>query len=254
MPMGGTEKRAQGDMELREAGGAIDISGLGDNRREGEAIPGKTDDQKRADRGKQPLQRACKRLLDLLVSAVCLILVSPLWLVIVLWIRRDSAGPAIFRQTRVGLNGQPFTIYKFRTMVQNADSMIKARLEKIADLDNFVFQQEDDPRITRSGKFLRKTSLDELPQLLNILLGSMSLVGPRPEVPEIVDQYTPEQRRRLDMLPGVTGLAQINGRSKLTLGETMAYDLEYVRRWNFGFDLFILWKTVFVVFSARGAV
>jgi len=198
-------------------------------------------------------QLAAKRLLDILAALVLLILISPLWLAIVLWIRSDSPGPAIFKQTRVGLGGKPYTIYKFRTMVQNAEALMKEKLENVKDLDNFVFQEKDDPRITPSGQFLRKTSLDELPQLINILLGSMSLVGPRPEVPEITKLYTPEQRKRLDVLPGVTGLAQINGRSELTLGETMSYDLEYVRTWSFWLDLKILWKTIFVVFTGKGA-
>lgn len=198
-------------------------------------------------------QLAFKRLLDLLVAAVLLVVISPLWLLIVLWIRLDSKGPAIFTQTRVGLWGKPYTIYKFRTMTTNADALMKSKLEKVTNLENFVFQEKNDPRITRSGKFLRKTSLDELPQLLNILLGNMSLVGPRPEVPDIVKHYTPEQRLRLNVLPGVTGLAQVNGRSELTLGETLAYDVEYVRRWSFWLDLSILWKTFFVVFSGKGA-
>ena len=198
-------------------------------------------------------QLVAKRLLDLLVVAILLVILSPLWLFIVLWIRSDSSGPAIFKQTRVGLGGKPYTIYKFRTMIQNAEALMKDRLEKVKDLENFVFQEKDDPRITRSGRFLRKTSLDELPQLLNILIGNMSLVGPRPEVPELVKLYTPEQQQRLNVLPGVTGLAQVNGRSELTLGETMAYDLEYVRIWSFWLDLKILWKTIFVVFTGKGA-
>lgn len=194
-----------------------------------------------------------KRLLDLLVSAFLLVFISPLWLFVVLWIRIDSTGPAIFTQTRVGLRGKSYTIYKFRTMIQNADDLMKVKLENVTDLENFVFQEKDDPRITRSGKFLRKTSLDELPQLLNIFRGNMSLVGPRPEVPDIVKHYTPEQRLRLNVLPGVTGLAQVNGRSELTLGETLAYDVDYVRRWSFWLDLSILWKTFAVVFSGKGA-
>jgi len=198
-------------------------------------------------------QLVLKRLLDLLVAAVLLVIISPLWLSIVMWIRMDSSGAAIFTQTRVGLGGKPYTIYKFRTMIQNADNLMKAKLERVKDLENFVFQEKDDPRITRSGKFLRKTSLDELPQLLNILSGSMSLVGPRPEVPDIAKHYTPEQRLRLNVLPGVTGLAQVNGRSELTLGETLAYDVDYVRRWSFWLDLVILWKTFSVVFSGKGA-
>lgn len=199
-------------------------------------------------------QLVLKRLLDLLVAAFLLVIISPLWLFIVLWIRSDSTGPAIFEQKRVGLGGRTYTIYKFRTMIQNAEALMKDRLEKVKDLENFVFQEKDDPRITRSGSFLRKTSLDELPQLLNILIGNMSLVGPRPEVPELVKLYTPEQLQRLNVLPGVTGLAQVNGRSELTLGETMAYDLEYVRVWSFWLDLKILWKTVFVVLTGKGAI
>ena len=198
-------------------------------------------------------QLALKRLLDLLVAAFLLVILSPLWLFIVLWIRLDSPGPAIFTQTRVGLRGKPYTIYKFRTMIQNADALMKARLEKVTDLENFVFQEKDDPRVTRCGKFLRKTSLDELPQLLNIFKGNMSLVGPRPEVADIVKHYTAEQRRRHDVLPGVTGWAQVNGRGELTLTETLAYDVDYVRRWSFGLDLLILWKTFSVVFSGKGA-
>lgn len=198
-------------------------------------------------------QLVLKRLLDLLVAAVLLVIVSPIWLFIVLWIRLDSPGPAIFTQTRVGLRGKPYTIYKFRTMIQNADALMKARLEKVTDLENFIFQEKDDPRVTRSGKFLRKTSLDELPQLLNIFKGDMSLVGPRPEVPDIAKHYTAEQHRRLDVLPGVTGWAQVNGRGELTLAATLAYDLDYVRRWSFWLDLKILWKTVFVVFTGKGA-
>lgn len=198
-------------------------------------------------------QLAARRALDLLVSAILLILISPLLLFIALWIRMDSPGPIIFKQKRVGLHGKLYTIYKFRTMVTNADEIMKAKLAKVESLENFVFQEKDDPRITPSGRFLRKMSFDELPQLLNILKGDMSLVGPRPEVPELVKLYTPEQRQRLNVPPGVTGLAQVNGRSELTLGETMAYDLEYVRRWSIGLDITILWKTIFVVSTGKGA-
>jgi lipopolysaccharide/colanic/teichoic acid biosynthesis glycosyltransferase len=199
-----------------------------------------------------------KRLLDLIIAIPLLVLLSPIWLVIVLWIKADSPGKAIFKQRRVGLNGELFTIYKFRTMAPNADALMKEKIAQLKregkfDPDNFIFQEKDDPRITRSGRFLRKTSLDELPQLLNIINGTMSLVGPRPEVPEIVEQYTPEQRQRLAMPPGVTGLAQISGRSALTLTETLNYDLEYVRNWSFGYDLKILVRTFFVVLTGKDA-
>lgn len=198
-------------------------------------------------------QLAVKRLLDFVVALILLVLVSPLWLLIVLWIRLDSPGPALFKQTRIGLRGKPYTIYKFRTMVQNSEALMHDKINRVQDLENFVFQEKDDPRITRSGRFLRKTSLDELPQLLNIIIGNMSLVGPRPEVPEIVELYSEEQCGRLNVLPGVTGLAQINGRSELTLGQTMAYDLEYVNTWSIWLDFKILWKTIFVVFTGKGA-
>jgi exopolysaccharide biosynthesis polyprenyl glycosylphosphotransferase len=198
-------------------------------------------------------QLTAKRLLDIIAALILLVLVSPLWLFIVLWIRLDSSGPALFKQTRVGLRGKPYTIYKFRTMVQDSEAIMHDKIEKVKDLEKFIFQEKDDPRVTRSGRFLRKTSLDELPQLLNILIGNMSLVGPRPEVPEIVKLYSDEQSERLNVLPGVTGLAQINGRSELTLGQTIAYDLEYVRTWSFWLDLKILWKTIFVVFTGKGA-
>jgi lipopolysaccharide/colanic/teichoic acid biosynthesis glycosyltransferase len=138
-------------------------------------------------------------------------------------------------------------------MVQSAEQSMKTKLENVKALDNFVFQEKGDPRITRSGRFLRKMSLDELPQLINVLIGNMSLVGPRPEIPEIVKHYNPEQFKRLNVPPGITGLAQINGRGELTLGETMAYDLQYVRDWKVWWDLVILWKTVFVVFTGKGA-
>ncbi len=200
-----------------------------------------------------PLQLVLKRIVDIVVAGILLVLTSPLWLLIMLWIRLDSPGGAIFTQTRVGLRGMPFKIYKFRTMVQNAEQVFKPQVAAQEDMANFVFQHKGDPRITRSGRFLRKTSLDELPQLLNILNGSMSLVGPRPEVPEITEHYTAEQRQRLSVLPGVTGLAQINGRSELNLGETLAFDVEYVRNWSFGYDLKILGKTFAVVFTGKGA-
>lgn len=198
-------------------------------------------------------QLLAKRALDLLVSSLLLIILFPLWIIIPLWIYLDAPGPILFKQTRVGIQGKPFAIYKFRTMVINADEIMKEKLSQVKDLESFVFQEKDDPRITRSGRFLRKTSLDELPQLLNILIGNMSLVGPRPEVQEIVRLYTPEQRQRLEVMPGVTGLAQVNGRSELTVGETMAYDLEYVRRWSYGLDLKILVKTFLVVLTGKGA-
>lgn len=197
-----------------------------------------------------------KRILDLLIAVPLLIIISPLWLFIVIWIKWDSSGKAIFKQERVGLNGKLFTIYKFRTMVPNADLVMQAKIAKLKedgnfDPENFVFQEQDDPRITRSGRFLRKTSLDELPQLINVINNTMSIVGPRPEIPAIAEQYTTKQRKRLEMLPGITGLAQINGRSDLTLSETLRYDIQYVENWNIWLDLKILFQTISVVLKGR---
>jgi exopolysaccharide biosynthesis polyprenyl glycosylphosphotransferase len=198
------------------------------------------------------IQLAVKRLFDLVVSTILLIILSPLFLVIILWIKRDSEGEAIFKQTRIGLNGKPFTIYKFRTMVKNADKMFNKRVDK-ESLSSFVFQDKDDPRVTRSGKFLRKWSLDELPQLFNIIKGDMSLIGPRPEIPDIVKLYSDYEKIRLLMKPGVSGLAQVNGRGNLELGETIAYDVEYVKNFSLWLDFKIFLKTFKVVFLREGA-
>lgn len=198
-------------------------------------------------------QRLLKRLFDVIIAALLLAFIWPLWLLIALWIILDSPGPVLFRQTRVGLGGKQYKIFKFRTMIHNADAQMQAKLAGLQEIEDFVFQQKDDPRVTRSGRFLRKSSLDELPQLINILIGNMSIVGPRPEVPEIVKLYTPEQSMRLNVPPGVTGLAQVNGRSELTLGQTLDYDLEYVDKWNLWLDIKILWETVIVVFTGKGA-
>ena len=174
-------------------------------------------------------------------------------LLIALWIRLDSPGPALFKPTRVGLNSKLFTMYKFRTMRVGGEKDWLKRFNP-DKIDEFVFQTDEDPRLTKSGRFLRKTSLDELPNLLNVLGGSMSLVGPRPEEPEVVEHYTDEMRRRLTVKPGITGLAQISGRGELPLKEVIAKDLEYVDNQSLLRDLGILIKTPFTVFSRRGAL
>lgn len=196
-------------------------------------------------------QLAVKRLCDFFCSVIFLILLSPVFAVIALAIVLDSPGKPIFKQTRVGRDGVPFTIYKFRTMVNNADTMRK-KIEK-DHLNQLVYQDKNDFRVTRVGKFLRRTSLDELPQLLNIANGTMSLIGPRPEVPDVVEHYTVEQRRRLLMSPGITGLAQVNGRGDLSLEETIQYDLAYIETYSLLLDLKILLKTFKVVFTGQGA-
>lgn len=201
---------------------------------------------------RKKLQFIIKRIFDIIVSTVLLVLLSPLFLMIIIWIKRDSEGEAVFKQTRSGVKGEPFTIYKFRTMVKNADKMFNKKVDK-ETLGSFVFQDKDDPRITRSGRFLRKTSLDELPQLINILKGNMSIIGPRPEIPDIVKLYSEHDRIRLLVKPGVSGLAQVNGRGDLELSETIEYDVKYVKGFSLWLDFKIILKTFKVVFLREGA-
>lgn len=193
-----------------------------------------------------------KRMIDVVGAACGLVLTSPLFLVIAVLVRLDSPGPVLFRQVRVGQHGRLFTLVKFRTMVVGAERAWRPPASA-QDLQAFYFQDENDPRITRVGRWLRRTSLDELPNLWNVLCGDLSLVGPRPEVPEIVALYTPEQRERLRCRPGITGLAQVSGRGALSTADSIAYDLEYCRRWSLALDLWILAKTVAAVFTGRGA-
>ena len=169
------------------------------------------------------------------------VLLAPVMLGIAIWIRRDSPGPAIYRQRRVGLSGRPFMLMKFRTMVVGAERM-GAGLAVSAD----------DDRITRAGAVLRRLSLDELPQLWNVLRGDMSLVGPRPTVPEQVERYTPRQRRRLAARPGVTGLAQVRGRNAIPWSARIEIDIEYVERWSPMLDLRVLARTAAVVLGREG--
>ncbi|MEG0331791.1 MAG: sugar transferase [Clostridium sp.] len=197
-------------------------------------------------------QLLIKRLFDFLFSLLLLIIISPVFLILILWIKMDSKGEAVFKQIRVGVNGNPFTIYKFRTMVKDADKMFNREINR-ESLDNFVFQDKQDARITRSGKFLRKTSLDELPQLINILKGDMSLIGPRPEIPDIANLYNDYERIRLLVKPGVSGLAQVNGRGNLELHETIKYDVTYVKDFSILLDIKIFFKTFKVVLLGEGA-
>lgn len=177
-----------------------------------------------------------KRLLDLVIGVPALLVSLPLMTVLAIWVRLDSRGPALFRHGRVGLNGKPFRVNKFRTMVVNAEQM-GTGLKVTAN----------DARITTAGRFLRRTSLDELPQLFNVVGGSMSLVGPRPTVAAQVERYNDEQRGRLRARPGVTGLAQVRGRNSLPWSKRIAFDLEYVNNWSLGKDLLIMLRTFAVV-------
>lgn len=193
-----------------------------------------------------------KRVFDIILSLIGIIILSPLLLLVYVLIKLDSKGPAIFKQTRVGKDGVNFKIFKFRTMVVNAEKLQKLELD-IKNIENFVFQSREDSRITKIGSFLRKSSIDELPQLFNVLFGSMSLVGPRPEIEEVVKFYPENYKKRLLVLPGITGLAQVSGRGEIELKKTVYYDLLYISRFSILYDIEILFRTLISVFKKDGA-
>jgi exopolysaccharide biosynthesis polyprenyl glycosylphosphotransferase len=193
-----------------------------------------------------------KRLLDVALAMFGLVATLPIWLGIVLAIKLDSPGPAIFMQQRVGLHGRRFRFYKFRSMYVDAEQRL-AEVQAHNEIDGPVFKMRNDPRVSRVGAFLRRTSLDELPQLLNVLMGDMSLVGPRPPLPLEVEKYRPSDLVRLSVKPGLTCLWQIRGRSNVSFDKWMEYDREYVRNMSFWLDVQILVRTVWVVVSCRGA-
>ena len=194
-----------------------------------------------------------KTAVDYLFAGMSLILLSPFFLMIACAIKMCSPGPVFFKQVRVGLNGRKFTVYKFRTMVVNAEAMLPDLL-KLNEANGVVFKIKDDPRIVpRIGTFLRKTSLDELPQLINVMRGEMSMVGPRPPIPEEVAEYKPGERRRLSMKPGITCIWQIQERrNEIPFDRWMALDLEYIDNWSLWLDFKILCKTVVAVIFGRG--
>jgi len=198
------------------------------------------------------IQFAIKRLMDIIFSLIGIIILSPIFLILTIWIKLDSKGPAVFKQVRVGKNGKNFTIYKFRTMVVSAEAKRELEIDP-SNMDNFVFQSRSDNRVTRAGAFLRKTSLDEIPQLFNVLFGHMSLIGPRPEIPDVVKYYPENYYQRLLVLPGITGLAQVNGRGEIELGKTIYYDLTYIKNFSLWLDIKILFQTVVKVFKNEGA-
>ncbi|MGC5329853.1 sugar transferase [Micromonospora sp. DT62] len=197
-------------------------------------------------------RKLVKGFVDRAVSSVALTLLLPLLAVVALAIKVDSRGPVLFRQTRVGQGGREFGVYKFRTMVVNADALLAA-LAARNETDGLMFKMRDDPRVTRVGRLLRKWSLDELPQLVNVLLGHMSLVGPRPPLPSEVARYDGDVARRLLVKPGMTGLWQVSGRSDLSWEDGIRLDLYYVENWSLAADLTILWKTFGAVVNSRGA-
>lgn len=196
--------------------------------------------------------RISKRVFDAAGSSLGLLLILPFLLVIALWIKMYDGGPVFYKQRRVGRDGRVFDCLKFRSMVVNADELLD-ELRARNDFDDVLFKLKDDPRITAPGRFLRRFSVDEMPQLLNVVRGDMSLVGPRPPLEAETLRYTPEMMRRLRVRPGMTGLWQISGRSDLTWSETVRLDLYYVDNWSMLQDLVILARTVTVVLTGRGA-
>jgi exopolysaccharide biosynthesis polyprenyl glycosylphosphotransferase len=197
-------------------------------------------------------RQVVKELFDRGMAAIALLLLSPLMIAVALVIRLSDRGPALFTQTRVGRNGQSFRIYKFRTMVVDAEARL-AELIPTNDFDGVLFKLRRDPRITAIGARLRKWSVDELPQLINVVKGEMSLVGPRPALPSEAAKYADHVRRRLVVKPGITGMWQVNGRSDLSWEDTVRLDLRYVENWSFALDLQILWKTISVIVRGSGA-
>lgn len=198
------------------------------------------------------LQLLLKRLLDASLSLVILLILSPLLLLVAILIKLTSPGPVLFVQTRVGMNQRQFNLYKFRSMVANAEER-KSALLHLNERDGPAFKIENDPRITPLGRFLRKTSIDELPQLFNVLTGQMSLVGPRPPLPEEVEKYEWLFRKRLSVKPGITCIWQISGRNSVSFERWMEMDHEYIENWSVWMDLQILVKTIPAVLFSRGA-
>jgi exopolysaccharide biosynthesis polyprenyl glycosylphosphotransferase len=197
-------------------------------------------------------QRVAKRLFDVVASALIFACAAPAMVLVAVLIKLDSRGPVLFRQERIGMEGKPFHMLKFRSMEVNAESRLP-ELEKRNEGNGPLFKMKDDPRITRIGGFLRRLSIDELPQLLNVLQGSMSLVGPRPPLPREVEAYESDVRRRLLVKPGLTGLWQVSGRSNLSWQDSVRLDLYYVENWSLAGDLVIILRTIRAVFHSTGA-
>ena len=199
----------------------------------------------------RPFYHGLKRIFDFLASAVALILLSPLFLILAIKIKAEDGGPVFYSQIRIGKDEKPFRIYKFRSMVVNAEKMKKDLLKK-NEVEGAMFKMHDDPRITKVGKFIRAHSLDELPQLWNVLIGNMSLVGPRPPLPKEVEMYSDYDKQRLLVKPGCSGLWQATSRNAADFDEMVQLDIEYINRSNIFFDLWIIFKTIGVIFHPNG--
>lgn len=187
-----------------------------------------------------------KRFLDIVLSAIGLIVFSPLMVVIAYKIKKEDGGPILYKQVRIGKNGHSFKMYKFRSMVINADKLLE-KLKNQNEVNGAMFKMKHDPRITAVGYFIRRHSLDELPQLVNVLKGNMSLVGPRPPLPSEVKQYTDYDKQRLYVIPGCTGLWQATERNNVGFDDMVELDLKYIQNASFILDLLIIWKTIKII-------
>lgn len=193
-----------------------------------------------------------KRISDIILSALGLVCLSPIMAVIAYKIKREDNGPVFYKQVRVGKDGCRFEMYKFRSMVVNADQLL-AKLKSQNEVEGAMFKMKHDPRITKIGHFIREHSLDELPQLVNVLKGDMSLVGPRPPLPSEVKQYTDYDKQRLYVTPGCTGLWQATERNNVGFDEMVKLDLEYIQNASLAYDSWIIWKTVTIMFKPNGS-
>lgn len=193
-----------------------------------------------------------KRLFDIILSTIGLVILSPIMLIIAYRIKREDGGPMLYKQVRIGKNGRQFEMYKFRSMVVNADQLLE-NLKNQNEVDGAMFKMKHDPRITKVGHFIRKHSLDELPQLVNVLKGDMSLVGPRPPLPAEVKQYTEYDKQRLYVMPGCTGLWQVTERNNVGFDKMVKLDLEYIKNASFMYDLSIIFKTIEIMFKPNSS-
>ncbi|GAA0070286.1 sugar transferase [Clostridium sardiniense] len=193
-----------------------------------------------------------KRFIDIIGSSLGIICLSPIFLVVSILIKKESKGPIIFSQDRVGKNNIKFKMYKFRSMVQNAEEL-KVKLQEKNEMSGPMFKIKEDPRVTKVGKFIRKTSIDELPQLINVLKGDMSLVGPRPSLPKEVEEFEPWMMERLEVKPGLTCYWQVSGRNNIDFEDWMKLDIRYVREKNTLTDIKLIFRTVFVLFGDENA-
>lgn len=198
------------------------------------------------------IYHSMKRLFDIVAATCGIVILSPLMIIIAIVIKGEDHGPIFYKQVRVGKNGKTFKMYKFRSMFVNADKMLD-KLKEQNDVDGPMFKMKDDPRVTKIGHFIRKHSLDELPQFLNVLKGDMSLVGPRPPLPSEVAEYKEYDKQRLYVIPGCTGLWQVTERNEVGFDEMVQLDIQYIQRASFMFDLWIIWKTVEIIIKPNNS-